>query len=138
VQSDQGSNFMSGLFQEVMFQLGIGQLTSSAYHSQSQGALERFHQTMKSMIRAYCFQKRKDWDEGIPILLFVAREAIQPSLGFNPFELVFVHTPRGPLTLLKEALLEEDHPESVINRICNVRYKLRRANKFARENMKTA
>ena len=50
MRSDQGSNFMSGLFQEVTFQLGIGQLTSSAYHPQSQGALERFHLTLKSMI----------------------------------------------------------------------------------------
>jgi len=76
VQSDQGSNFMSGLFQEVMFQLSISQLTSSAYHPQSQGALERFHQTLKSMIKAYCFQERKDWDEGIPLLLFAVRESV--------------------------------------------------------------
>ena len=50
VQSDQGSNFMSGLFQEVMHQFGIRQLNSSAYHRQSQGALERYHQTMKTML----------------------------------------------------------------------------------------
>ena len=50
VQSDQGSNFMSGIFQEVMFQLGVQQMKSSAYHPQSQGTLERFHQTLKSMI----------------------------------------------------------------------------------------
>ena len=62
---------------EVMFQLGISQLTSSAYHPQSQGALERFHQTLKSMIRAYCFQEGKDWDDGIPLLLFAVRESIQ-------------------------------------------------------------
>ena len=43
VQSDQGSNFMSGLFQEVMYRLGVKQLKSSAYHPQSQGALERYH-----------------------------------------------------------------------------------------------
>ncbi|XP_033100281.1 uncharacterized protein LOC117103773, partial [Anneissia japonica] len=41
IQSDQGSNFMSGLFQEVMSELGIHQIKSSAYHPQSQGALER-------------------------------------------------------------------------------------------------
>ena len=29
VQSDQGSNFMSGVFQEVMFQLGIKQMKST-------------------------------------------------------------------------------------------------------------
>ena len=60
------------------------------------------------MIRAYCFQEGKDWDEGIPLLLFVGRESIQVSLGFSPFELVFGHTPRGPLKLLKEALLKEE------------------------------
>ena len=102
VQSDQGSNFMSGIFQEVMFQLGVKQIKSSAYHPQSQGALERFHQTIKSMLRAHCFQEKKDWDEGIPLLLFAMREAIQTSLGFSPFKLVFGHTSRGPLKLLKE------------------------------------
>ena len=38
VQSDQGSNFMSGIFQQVMKELGIEQYESSAYHSESQGA----------------------------------------------------------------------------------------------------
>ena len=64
VQSDQGSNFMSGIFQQVMHELGIKQYRSSAYHPESQGALERFHQT-KNMIRSYCFDTEKDWDEGI-------------------------------------------------------------------------
>ena len=42
VQSDQGSNFMSGIFQQVMHELGIKQYRSSAYHPESQGALENF------------------------------------------------------------------------------------------------
>jgi len=50
VQSDQGSNFMSHLFQEVMFQLGIRQVKSTPYHPQSQGDLKRFHQTLKNMM----------------------------------------------------------------------------------------
>ena len=55
VQSDQGSNFMSGIFQQDMHELGIKQYRSSAYHPESQGALEGFHQTLKNMIRSYCF-----------------------------------------------------------------------------------
>ena len=47
VQSDQGSNFMFGVFQQVMLELGITEYMSSAYHPESQGALERFHQTFK-------------------------------------------------------------------------------------------
>jgi len=38
IQSDQGSNFTSGLFQQVMYELGIEQYMSSAYHPESQGA----------------------------------------------------------------------------------------------------
>ena len=48
VQSDQGSNFMPGVFQEVLRELGIKQLKSSAYHPQSQGALAWYHQTLKN------------------------------------------------------------------------------------------
>ena len=59
IQSDQGSNFMSGIFQQVMYELGIKQYKSSAYHPESQGALERFHQTLKNMIRSYCFDTEK-------------------------------------------------------------------------------
>lgn len=44
------------------------------------------------MIRAYCLQTGKDWVEGLPFLLFAAREAVQESLGFSPNELVFGHT----------------------------------------------
>ena len=60
LQSDQGSNFMSGIFQQVMHELGIKQYKSSAYHPGSQGALERFHATLKNMIRSYCFDMEKD------------------------------------------------------------------------------
>ena len=33
VQSDQGSDFMSGVFQQVMHELEIKQYRSSAYHA---------------------------------------------------------------------------------------------------------
>ena len=85
VQSDQGSNFMSGIFQQVMHELGIKQNRSSAYHPESQGALERFHQTLKNMINSYCYDTEKDWVECIHPLLFAVRESLQESLDFQPF-----------------------------------------------------
>ena len=100
VQSDQGSNFMSGIFQQVMHELGIKQYRSSAYHPEIQGALERFHRTLKNMIRSYCLDTEKDWDEGKHLSLFAVRKSVQVSLGFSPFELVFGQTVRGPLKLL--------------------------------------
>ena len=66
-----------------MHELGIKQYRSSAYHPESQSALERFHQTLKNMIMSYCFDTEKDWDKGIHLLLFAVREAVQESLCFN-------------------------------------------------------
>lgn len=57
------------------------------------------------MIRTYCYDTEMDWDEGVYLLLFAARESVQESLGFSPFELVFGHNVRGPLKLLKEKFI---------------------------------
>lgn len=122
-----------------MNSLGIKTVTSSAYHPQSQGALERFHSTLKTMIRAYCSDHQKDWDEGIPFLIFAARDAPQESLGFSPFELVFGHTVRGPLSMLKERWLQETPTnESVFEYISRFRTRLHEAYELAREKLKTA
>ena len=87
--------------------MGAEQITSSAYHPQSQGALERFHQTLKTMLRKYCFENGKDWDRGVLLVLFAARESVQESLRFSPFELIFGHSVRGPLKLIKKRWLSE-------------------------------
>ena len=60
---------MAHAFQQVMNQLGIKQYKSSAYRPESQGALERFHQTLKTMIKMYCIENSKDWNEGVHLLL---------------------------------------------------------------------
>ncbi|KAJ8033874.1 hypothetical protein HOLleu_24244 [Holothuria leucospilota] len=101
IQSDQGSNFMSTVFQQMLYELGIDQIKSSAYHPESQGALERFHQTLKNMLKTYCHDNERDWDEGIPFVMFAARESIQESLGFSPFELVFGHTVSWTIEIVK-------------------------------------
>ena len=139
IQSDQGSNFMSGLFQQVVFQLGAKQIKSSAYHPESQGALERFHSTLKNMIRTYCLDNEKDWDEGISLLLFAVRESVQESLGFSPFELIFGHSVRGPLKLLKENWLSENTESlNLLDYVSKFRDKLKKACELAQQNLKTS
>ncbi len=102
VQTDQGTHFLSKLFKQVLESLEISHRISSAYHPLSQGALERIHHTLKSMLKKYCQETDKDWDEGVPLVLFAVRETIQESLGFSPAELVFGHQVRCPLKVLKE------------------------------------
>uniref|UniRef100_A0A8C6KSI9 Gypsy retrotransposon integrase-like protein 1 n=1 Tax=Nothobranchius furzeri TaxID=105023 RepID=A0A8C6KSI9_NOTFU len=116
LQTDQGTNFKSELFRKVAQTLGIHHVVSSAYHLESQGALERWHQTFKSMLKKYCLSSGNQWDEGVPFLLFAAREAPQDSLGFSPAQLVFRHTPRGPLKALKEQFLRVPESKKEKNR----------------------
>ena len=66
------------------------------------------------MMRAYCYEQEKDWDEGIHLLLFAAREAMQESLGLSSFELVFGRKVCRPLKLLKESWLEKDNQVSLL------------------------
>jgi hypothetical protein len=65
------------------------QFKSNAYHPESRGALERFHQTLKYMMKTFCLDSHKDWDNGVRMLQLAVREAFQESLCFIPFELVF-------------------------------------------------
>lgn len=135
VQSDQGSNFTSKLFRQVLERLGIRHAVSSAYHPQSQGALERYHQTLKNMLRTFCFEHNDDWDRGIPFALFATREAVQESLGFSPFELVFGHTVRGPLKLLQETWLSSTEDTGLLTYVENFKNRLYNALKVVRSNL---
>ncbi|XP_063963929.1 uncharacterized protein LOC135156194 [Lytechinus pictus] len=135
VQSDQGSNFMSKVFKQVLGQLGIEHVVSSAYHPESQGALERCHQTLKNMLKSYCLETEKQWDEGIPLLLFALRESVQESLGFSPFQLVYGHEVRGPLRLLSERLLSDEEDVNMLDYVSSFRERLHRACEVARKNL---
>ena len=112
VQTDQGINFLSRIFKQTLQSLGISHSVSSAYHPESQGALERWHQTFKSMLKKYCYETGNDWDEGVPFVLFAICDAKQESLGFSQAQLVFGHNVRGPLKVLKEKLVGDTSCEN--------------------------
>ena len=119
-----------------MYELGIKQYTPSAYHHQSQGALERFHQTPKNMMRAHCYEQEKDWDEGVQLLLFAVREAVQESLVFSPFELLFGREVRGAHKLLKESWLTDDDQVSLLEEVSQLYHRMSQAGKIAKANLK--
>lgn len=138
IQTDQGSNFMSKIFKQVMDVLQVKHSISSAYHPESQGALERYHQTLKRMIKTYCLDTGKDWDQGIPLLLFAYRDTVQDSLGFSPFELVYGHEVRGPLKIFHETFLESSEESHILDHVSAFRERLVNATKTAHENLKSA
>ncbi len=135
IQSDQGTNLTSHLFQQVLKQLRIKHNLASAYHPQSQGALERFHQTLKSLLRAYCVQLDRDWEEGLPWLLLAAREVVQESTGFSPNDLVFGHKVRGLLAVLQNSVKSSDSPKNLLSYVDGFRQRLIQARQLASDKL---
>ncbi len=88
------------------------------------------------MLRAYCFELEWDWEEGVPWLLFASCEVVQESLGFSPAELVFGHTPRGPLTVLKEKWLCDSKWAILPEYVTKFRTRLYHARELAKQNLK--
>lgn len=137
IQSDQGTNFTSRLFKKSMQELGVLHVISSAYHPQSQGDLERYHQMLKSMLRKYCNEPGNDWDKGVPFLLFATREVTTESLGFSPNELVFGHEVRGPLRLVKEMWsVGTQPPTDVLKYVMEFKERLSHSLEVAQSNLK--
>ena len=87
------------------------------------------------MIRMYCLEHQKDWDEGVHMLLFAARESVQESLGFSPFELVFGHTVRGPPKMLKEKWLSDSSDLNLLDYVCTFKDRLLEATHLAQQNL---
>ena len=81
LQSDCGTNFTSKLFKFKMEELEIQHQTSVHYRPESQGVVERFHQTLKSMIKKYGEQQDRNWDKELPYLVFAIRSDPNDSLA---------------------------------------------------------
>ncbi len=88
------------------------------------------------MIKAYCFDNHKEWDERFN-LLFATREVVQESLGFSLFELVFGHTVRGPLKVVEEGWLQDTKTTyNLLDYVSEFKYRLYKACDLADKNLK--
>ena len=96
---------------EVSRLLLIRKLTTSPYNPACNGLVEKFHGTLKWMLRRLCHEQPRQWHRFINPLLFAYREARQEATWFSPFELLYGRTVRGPVIILKELWSEEEVPE---------------------------
>lgn len=97
ILSDQGTNFMSEVFQSFAELFQIRHYRTSAYHPQSNGALERSHHSLIEYIKHYRNNNR-DWEELISFATLSHNTSIHEGTGFTPYELVFGY----PATLPSE------------------------------------
>ncbi|CAH1242223.1 GIN1 [Branchiostoma lanceolatum] len=139
ILTDQGTNFMSQLLKEMYSWLKIRGIRTSPYHPQTDGLVERFNGTLKSMLKKVSKEDPKDWDKLVPYLLFAYREVPQESTGFSPFELLYGRNVRGPLQVLRESWEESPKSsENVISYIMKMRERLSSMTEMVGERLKAS
>ena len=71
--SDRGAAFLSKLMYELYKLLGIKKVSTTAYHPQTDGLMERFNRTLTDMLSKRVHPSGKDWDTQLPYVLFAYR-----------------------------------------------------------------
>jgi hypothetical protein len=85
IQSDNGGEFKNQVMSNLSDTYGFKQVFGSAYRPQSQGAVERFNQTLKRMLYAHMMRyKTKIWLDVLPRLVENYNETVHSTTGFAP------------------------------------------------------
>lgn len=93
ITSDQGRQFESAVFAELMQSIGTTHLRTTPYHPQSNGLIERWHRVLKTSI--FCHDASK-WVQQLPTILLGLRVVFKPDINASPAELVYGTTLRIP------------------------------------------
>ena len=84
VTTDRGTQFTGSTWSCLCRSLGIQHVTTTAYHPQSNGMVERMHRTLKAALRAR--SGGKDWLEHLPWVLLGMRTAPKEEANVSAAE----------------------------------------------------
>lgn len=94
ITSDQGRQFESNLFNELLKMLGIERIRTTPYHPQSNGMIERWHRSLKAALTAKLYSK--SWVEELPTVMLGLRSALRDDTQCSAAELTYGCTIRLP------------------------------------------
>jgi len=87
--TDCGTEFLSRIFKEVCQLLKIKKSSTTPYHPQSNGSLERSHRTLGEYLRSFVEKDHQNWDSYIPFAMFCHNSTVHSSTNFQPYQLVY-------------------------------------------------
>ncbi|GJY42538.1 putative reverse transcriptase domain-containing protein [Tanacetum coccineum] len=90
------SHFWRSLWKMVNTQLNF----SSAYHPQTNGQTEVVNRSLSNLLRCLVGDHVKAWDQKLCQAEFAHNHAVNQSIVFSPFQVVYSAQPRGPLDLM--------------------------------------
>jgi len=96
IGSDRAKAFTDGVIQELITFFGITHVLGSAYHPQSQSAVERPHREYNAMCKTF-MSDTKDWDLVAPVFVWTVRTTAKIFNGmYTPYETITGMKPRAP------------------------------------------
>ena len=95
--SDRGANFTSALVEELCSAFGIQKCRATAYHTQCNRQVERFHQTLFCMIGKLSCDKKAQWEQHLPELLQAYNSTRSAVTSYSLHYLMFGRHPRLPV-----------------------------------------
>ena len=67
IVSDRGTQFVGGVWKQLCKLLGIERQLSTAYHHQTDGAMERANSTVETYLGIYAQYDYNDWSQLLPL-----------------------------------------------------------------------
>ena len=110
LHSDQGRNFESKVFAEMLRLLGVKKTRTTPYNPKSDGMIERFNRTLLNMVSMMLepFKNQRDWDEMLPYVGFAYRSSVHESTGETPNMLMLGREVKLPLDLMVEPFEDDE------------------------------
>ena len=109
--SDQGAEFESELFAELMRWMEVDKLRTSPYKPSTNGTVERFHRTLNAMLAKVIDETQKDWDDHLAFVLMAYRATKHDSTGFSPNKLFLGRENRSPVDVVMGLPTEESRED---------------------------
>ena len=89
LMSDQASVFTGQVISELCDLLGVTKIRTLPYHPQTNGAIERVHQTLRRMIAKMDPEKRAKWPSHLGLILIAYNATWSLITGYSPYFLMF-------------------------------------------------
>ena len=108
--SDRGTSFTSSIIEELCKILGIQQLQTMPYHPETNGLVERWHQTIMCMIGKLGEDKKADWPSHLAEIVHAYNATWSTVTGCSPHYLMFGWWPRLPVKFVFPTIGSNEAP----------------------------
>ena len=133
LMSDQAPEFSGKVIAALCDLLGVAKICMSPYHPQSNGAVERAHQTLRRMIGKLDPEKRHKWKSHLGSVLIAYNATRSLVMGYSPYFLMFGCRPRLPIDLLFPTAMWQGSTRTIDDYVLSLYERLKEALPIARD-----